>query len=47
MHFGKTYFYFISLVTNMFRSTHDHHQGVLKNTNKTYNELSTCAVKTS
>ena len=35
MHFGKMYFYFISLVTIMFRSTHDHYRGVLNNINKT------------
>jgi hypothetical protein len=45
MHLGKMYFYSISLSNNMFRCIDDHHQGVLKNSNVTYNKLLTCAGK--
>ena len=42
MHFGKMYSITYCQSLTCFTRTHDHHQAVLKNTNKTFNELLIC-----
>ena len=42
MQFGKMYSITYCQSPTWFIRTHDHHQAVLKNTNKTFNELLIC-----